>query len=86
MATLIVLDAWTQHGWASDDHLIDDSRISGLVGRRYQSLAALRRAARRMEDPRGFAAVRYSLDGRMYEVGFQPDIPGTPNPGPLPVA
>ncbi len=80
--SLIVLDAWTQRGWAADDHLIDDSAISGLVGRSYQSLTALRRAARRLQDPRGFAAARYRLAGHVWEVGFQPGIPGTPNPGP----
>lgn len=64
---MTVINAWTQHGWSCSDHLIDDSRLADMIGRRYQSLAALKREADRRCDPRGYPTVEYiGPDGATY--------------------
>ena len=59
--------AWTQRGWSSCDHLIDDSRLAEIIGRSYTTVAHAARAARARADRRGFVAFEYSLAGRRYQ-------------------
>lgn len=73
-----ILDAWTQHGWSSTDHMIDDTKIKGMIGRTYQSYPAALRIADRLADRRGFAAIRYldKITGEIWTRGAEPNLPG----------
>jgi hypothetical protein len=74
---LTVTDAWTQRGWDPCDHLIDDTRITGMVGRTYRDLSALRREAQRRADRRGYPTVEYHDGHRRYRYDGSPQgIPG----------
>lgn len=75
---LRIINAWTQHGWSSTDHLIDDSRLDEIVGREFRTREKLLSAARSRADRRGFAAVRYldTVSGETWVVGDEPNLPG----------
>lgn len=79
-AGIIVTAAWTQRGWDSCDHLIDDSRIQEIVGLHYASVAHAMRAAGAREDRRGFAAIEYVVcaTGERWRRGNEPSLPGRP--------
>jgi hypothetical protein len=72
-----ITKAWTQRGWSSTDHMIDDSRLAEVVGVSYRSVEHARRAAAARADKRGFVSFQYTLDGRLYEYDDSPSgIPG----------
>ena len=77
---LRVIEAWTQRGWSSSDHMIDDRRMDEIVGREFRTRANLLAAARARADARGFAAVRYldTVSGETWVIGDEPNIPGRP--------
>lgn len=73
-----LLNAYTQRGWDSCDHLIDDSRMTEIVGRSYTTVTHAMRAASARASRRGFVAIRY-LDRRTGEIivrGNEPALPG----------
>ncbi len=73
-----VTAAWTQRGWSSGDHLIDDSRMAEIVGRSFASAAHAMRAAEARADRLGFAAVEYVVHatGERWRRGAEPSLPG----------
>lgn len=76
--TIKIVNAYTQRGWDSCSHLIDDSRIRTMIGRRYADWRSAARAADRMADRRGYAAVEYvDLEtGDRWLRGREPSMPG----------
>lgn len=79
---LTISAAWTQRGWSANDHLIDDSRMNEIIGKTYQTLAQAKRAVAARADKRGYGMFRYTMDGKTYCVGLEPNLPGRPNYGP----
>lgn len=74
---ITITDAYTQRGWSPTDHLIDDEPIRRMIGRTYHDRASAMRAARKLADPRGYAALVYTTDdGETWESGDEPDIVG----------
>jgi hypothetical protein len=72
-----VLRAWTQRGWSSTDHMIDDRRMDELVGMTFQSLRDAMRAAESRADSLGYAAIEYQRpDGQVWQRGAEPSLPG----------
>lgn len=72
-----ILEAYTQRGWSQSDHLIDDSRIAEIIGRRYATVEHAMRAARARADRRGYAAIRYrDAAGEIWLRGDEPPLPG----------
>lgn len=74
---ITITNAWTQRGWSHADHLIDDGRLTELVGRTFRSLAVAAQAARKRGDQRGFVSFEYvGPDGRRYLYDDSPALPG----------
>jgi len=75
---ILIERAWTQRGWSSCDHMIDDSAIDRCVGRTYRTPAEALRAAARLADDLGFAAIvwRDLRTGRVERWGAEPSLPG----------
>lgn len=76
---ITVTAAWTQRGWDHHDHLIDDSRMTEIVGQKFASVDDAMRAARARADHRGFVAIEYvAADGSCWLRGDEPSLPGRP--------
>lgn len=71
-----VINAWTQRGWSPADYLIDDSRLTEIVGREYRTVEHAARAARARADERGYASFEYELRGVRYLYDDSPPLPG----------
>lgn len=76
-----VVEACTQRGWSSRDHMIDDSRIAAMVGRVYVSARAALEAGKRLADDLGFASVTFvylegPCGGQRWTIGGEPEITG----------
>lgn len=56
-----------QHGYTSTDHLLDDTALQALIGRKFPSLAAIRRTAafRHADAP---VWVEYHVDGKTRQI------------------
>lgn len=75
--TITITDAYTQRGWSPTGHLINDEPIRRMIGRTYHDRGAAMRAARKLADDRGYAALIYTTDdGEVWESGDEPDIVG----------
>lgn len=75
---ITITHAYTQRGWDPGDHLIDDSRMSEIIGRHYASVSHAMSAARARADRRGYAAIQYVVQatGERWERGDDPALPG----------
>lgn len=75
---ILITNAYTQRGWSSCDHLIDDSRMAEIVGREFKTLAGAMRAARARAHRLGFAAIEYIIveTGERWLRGDEPALPG----------
>lgn len=82
MKPISITNAYTQRGWSSTDHLIDDSRMVELIGRDFSTVANAMRAARARADKLGYAAIEY-LDNRTGERWLRGDEPPLPGREPL---
>jgi hypothetical protein len=76
-SSVIIINAWTQRGWSSTDHMIDDTRLAEVVGREFRTLEHARRAVEARTDRRGYGTFTYELAGRTYQYDDSPaGIPG----------
>lgn len=63
---VMLTNAYTQRGWDSCDHLINDAGLDEIIGRQYATVEHAARAARARADRRGFVTFEYALEGKRY--------------------
>lgn len=65
-----LVGARNQRGWSHRDHLIDDAPLAELVGSRYRTVEAARKALEKRED-RFTSAITFEVEdarGRRYRI------------------